>query len=147
MRQGPVSTSNHDHGFQYDDAVSIKEQHVQSCTVEKLFGDFKQARSMGIYWSWANGYVAWHSRPEQYLTVTKGYNMARNLQSKLPSSDTLLIQDINVDATKRFMEEAKATSTGAIVRIANDARDASENSVSILSRRPCPNRTHHLYPT
>jgi hypothetical protein len=86
---------------------------------------------MGIYWSWANGYVAWHSGPEQYLTVTKGYNMARNLQSKLPSSDTLLIQDINVDATKRFMEEAKATSAGATIRIANDVREASEDSVSI----------------
>jgi len=86
---------------------------------------------MGIYWSWSNGYVVWHSGIEQFLTVTKGYNMARNLQSKLPSSDTLLIQDINVDATKRFMEEAEATSAGANVRIARDVREASENSVSI----------------
>jgi hypothetical protein len=58
--------------------------------------------------------------------------MARNLQSKLPSSDTLVIQDINVDATKRFMEEAKATSSGATVWVATDVREVSENSVSFL---------------
>jgi hypothetical protein len=59
--------------------------------------------------------------------------MARNLQSKLPSSDTLLVQDINVDATKRFAEEAKTISSGAAVLIASDVREASENSVSTFS--------------
>jgi hypothetical protein len=59
-----------------------------------------------------------------------GYNMARNLQSKLPASDVLLIQDINADATKRFMQEAKAQSGGATVKIAGNVREASENSVS-----------------
>jgi len=73
--------------------------------------------------------------------------MARNLQSKLPSSDTLLIQDINVDATKRFMEEADTASGGATVRIANDVREASENSVRILLHYIYPNHTDHLYPT
>lgn len=87
---------------------------------------------MGIYWPWANGYVTRCRGLDQYLTVTKGYNMARNLQSKLPSSDILLIQDINTDATKRFMEEAKATSTGATVKVADNIREASENSVSNL---------------
>jgi hypothetical protein len=147
MLEAPVSTSNNHHGFQYGDAVSIKKHLFQSCTVEKLFRHYKQGRSMGIYWSWADGYVAGHSGTEQYLTVVKGYNMARNLRSKLPSSDTLLIQDINIDATKRFLEEANATSAGASVQIANDVREASENSVSILSRQPCPIRTNHLYPT
>jgi hypothetical protein len=71
--------------------------------------------------------------------------MARNLQSKLPSSDTLLIQDINVDVTKRFMEEAKATSAGATVQIASDVREASENSVSSYPHYACPHRIDHLY--
>jgi hypothetical protein len=59
--------------------------------------------------------------------------MARNLQSKLPSSDTLLIQDINADATKRFMEEVKATSVGATVEVASNVREVSESSVSIYN--------------
>jgi hypothetical protein len=71
--------------------------------------------------------------------------MARNLQSKLPSSDTLLIQDINVDATKRFMEEAEATSTGATVRIASNVREASEKSVGIQPHSPGPHLTHYHY--
>jgi hypothetical protein len=57
--------------------------------------------------------------------------MARNLQSKLPSSDTLLVQDINADATKRFMDEVKAKSAGATVKAASNVREASEASVSI----------------
>jgi hypothetical protein len=57
--------------------------------------------------------------------------MAKNLQLKLPSSDTLLIQDINTDATKRFIEEVKSRSGGATVKVAGDVREASENSVSL----------------
>lgn len=59
--------------------------------------------------------------------------MAKNLQSKLPSTDTLLIQDINLEATSRFVEEIQLASTGASVRVASSVREAAENSVSILS--------------
>jgi hypothetical protein len=63
--------------------------------------------------------------------------MARNLQSKLPASDTLLIQDINTDATKRFVEETEAQSRGAAVKVANSVREASEHSVSRLINFLC----------
>jgi hypothetical protein len=63
------------------------------------------------------------------LIVLTGFNMAKNLQSKLPSSDTLLIQDINVEAAQRFLEETRLQATGAEVKIALDVREASENSV------------------
>ena len=60
-----------------------------------------------------------------------GYNMARNLQAKLPSSDTLRIYDINAESVKRFANETKALSTGAAVRIADNVRHAAEDSVSL----------------
>lgn len=53
--------------------------------------------------------------------------MARNLQKNLPSTDTLLIQDINVDAMNKFVSEAQA---GASIKIAASVREAAENSVS-----------------
>ena len=59
--------------------------------------------------------------------------MARNLQSRLPASDTLLIQDINTGAMKRFVEETDSQPGGAAVRVANNVREASEHSVSYLT--------------
>ena len=55
--------------------------------------------------------------------------MARNLQAKLPSSDTLRIYDINPDSVKRFAEETKALSSGAAVEVASNVREAAEDSV------------------
>jgi 3-hydroxyisobutyrate dehydrogenase len=55
--------------------------------------------------------------------------MARNLQAKLPSSDTLRIYDINPDSTKRFADETKALSSGAAVEVASNVREAAEDSV------------------
>jgi uncharacterized protein YbjQ (UPF0145 family) len=59
-----------------------------------------------------------------------GYNMARNLQAKLPSSDTLRIYDINPDSIERFANETKALGSGAVVQIAATVREAAEDSVS-----------------
>ncbi len=56
--------------------------------------------------------------------------MARNLQSKLPSSDTLRVFDINAQSTQKFAEETKALGTGAAVTIATSVREAAEDSVS-----------------
>lgn len=55
--------------------------------------------------------------------------MAKNLQSKLPSSDTFLVHDVNAEITKKFASEA--ASGGAQVKVADDVRQAAENSVSI----------------
>lgn len=56
--------------------------------------------------------------------------MARNLQAKLPSSDTIRIFDINSEIVKRFSDETKALSSGAAVEVADSVRGASEDSVS-----------------
>lgn len=57
--------------------------------------------------------------------------MARNLQSKLPASDTLRVYDINTPILEKFVQEAKASSSGASVEIADTVRDAAENSVCV----------------
>jgi hypothetical protein len=56
--------------------------------------------------------------------------MARNLQAKLPSSDTIRIYDINVESMKRFADETKALSRGAAVEVVSSVREASKDSVS-----------------
>lgn len=63
------------------------------------------------------------------LTVSPGYNMARNLQAKLPASDTLRIYDINTESVNRFSQETKALGNGAAVTVADSVRDAAEDSV------------------
>ncbi len=55
--------------------------------------------------------------------------MARNLQKKLPSDDVLLVQDINADATARFLAESKS---GAQVKIAKTVGEASNGAVRLL---------------
>lgn len=56
--------------------------------------------------------------------------MARNLQAKLPSADTLRVYDINTEAVERFTKDTKALGTGAAVEAASSVREAAENSVS-----------------
>lgn len=60
-----------------------------------------------------------------------GYNMARNLQAKLPSSDTLRVYDVNTESVARFVNDTKALSTGAKVQTAANVREAAEDSVSL----------------
>lgn len=57
--------------------------------------------------------------------------MAKNLQKKLPSTDTLRIYDINTESVNKFVAETKAVGGGATVDIASSIREASENSVSL----------------
>ena len=56
--------------------------------------------------------------------------MAKNLQAKLPSSDTLRIYDINTESLKKFANDTKSLSSGATVEIAATIREAAEHSVS-----------------
>lgn len=55
--------------------------------------------------------------------------MARNLQAKLPASDTLRVYDINTEMVEKFAQETKGLGNGAAVTIAKDVRDAAEDSV------------------
>lgn len=63
--------------------------------------------------------------------------MARNLQAKLPSSDTLRVFDINAESVERFANETRALSSGAAVEVASNSRDAAENSVSTSTPIGC----------
>jgi hypothetical protein len=64
--------------------------------------------------------------------VYQGYQMARNLQSKLKPSDKVSIFDINPESMKGLETEMKAASTGAQVGLAASAFDASKDAVSLL---------------
>lgn len=63
--------------------------------------------------------------------------MAKNLRAKIPATDTLVIRDVNEEATKRFVEEARETAKSAggaddtyKVEVAGCAREVAEKSVS-----------------
>ncbi|KAF4632269.1 hypothetical protein G7Y89_g5857 [Cudoniella acicularis] len=74
-----------------------------------------------------------------------GYNMARNLQAKLPSSDTLRIYDINSASVERFANETKALSSGAAVQIAASVREAAENSETTITVLPEPSHVKNVF--
>jgi len=65
-----------------------------------------------------------------------GYNMARNLQRRLPSSVTLLVHDLNTTATSQFIEEAVSSGAGATVKVAGSVREAAENSETVITVLP-----------
>lgn len=61
--------------------------------------------------------------------------MAKNLRAKIPAADTLIIRDVNEDAAKRFVAEARKTATSANenrVEIAETAREVAEKSVRFV---------------
>lgn len=57
--------------------------------------------------------------------------MARNLQAKLPNSDTMKVYDINEANLQRFANDTKALSSGAAVQAVANVREAAEDSVRI----------------
>ncbi|KAI9736440.1 MAG: hypothetical protein M1818_006174 [Claussenomyces sp. TS43310] len=64
--------------------------------------------------------------------------MAKNLQAKLPSSDTLIVHDLNTAASTRFVEEAQSSGTGAAVKVADVVGEAAENSETVITVLPEP---------
>jgi 3-hydroxyisobutyrate/3-hydroxypropionate dehydrogenase len=66
--------------------------------------------------------------------------MAKNLRAKLPKEDTLVINDVNTDATTRFVEEVgiATSSVGPANRdlgiyVAKSPREVADKSVSFSS--------------
>ncbi len=59
--------------------------------------------------------------------------MARNLQSKLPPTDTIRVYDINKVAADKLVEEMKTQQAGAAAHIARDAGDAAKEAVCAIS--------------
>jgi len=69
-----------------------------------------------------------------------GYPMAKNLRAKLPATDTLVIQDVNLDATKKFLGEH---SEGVIV--AENVREVAEKSETVITVLPEPHHVAGVY--
>ncbi|KAK8051595.1 hypothetical protein PG993_002980 [Apiospora rasikravindrae] len=68
-----------------------------------------------------------------------GYQMAKNLQAKLPPSDSIRIFDINQSAVRRLAEDMKASQTGgAAVTTAETAKDAARDSDTVITCLPEP---------
>lgn len=107
---------------------------------------------MGVYWARENGYIipVFSGKPCLALKAAAsyavrgmvanpalGYNMAKNLHAKIPSTDTLMVRDVNEESTALFlretMESAKGAGAGGTfpeVVVADNARALAEKSVS-----------------
>ena len=53
--------------------------------------------------------------------------MAKNLRTRIPSNDTLIVHDRNEDATARFVDEMGNTGSG--VEVAPSVRSVAERAV------------------
>jgi len=69
-----------------------------------------------------------------------GYPMAKNLRAKLPATDTLIVQDVNLNATKQFLAEH---SEGVIV--ADTVREVAEKSECVITVLPEPHHVSGVY--
>lgn len=68
-----------------------------------------------------------------------GFPMAVNLRTKLPSSDQLIIYDINGEATSKLQKEHKG------VQVAQSVREVAENSETIITVLPEPSHVQNVY--
>lgn len=65
--------------------------------------------------------------------------MAKNLQSKLPPSDSVRLYDINKVAMQQLSDEMReAQAGGAAVHLAGSASDAAKEAVCISPLFPTP---------
>jgi 3-hydroxyisobutyrate dehydrogenase len=63
--------------------------------------------------------------------------MARNLQSKLPPSDTIRVFDINTAAAEKLVQEMRTQQAGgAAAHVASSAGDAAREAVRSISYLP-----------
>ncbi|KFA63637.1 hypothetical protein S40285_03139 [Stachybotrys chlorohalonatus IBT 40285] len=74
-----------------------------------------------------------------------GYQMAKNLQSKLSPSDRVSIFDINPQAMTGLETEMKARSTGAAVQLAASALDAAKDADVVFTVLPEPQHVQGVF--
>ncbi|KAM3069460.1 hypothetical protein ACMFMG_005565 [Clarireedia jacksonii] len=74
-----------------------------------------------------------------------GYNMARNLQAKLPSTDTIRVYDVNTQSVERLVNDTKALGKGAAVEAASGVREAAENSETTITALPEPSHVKNVF--
>ncbi|CRK42121.1 hypothetical protein VD0002_g5058 [Verticillium dahliae] len=75
-----------------------------------------------------------------------GYQMARNLQAKLPPSDSISIFDINKTAMSGLKAEMEKSQTGgAKITLADSAADASTDATTVITVLPEPSHVKSVY--
>ncbi|KAI1104074.1 putative 3-hydroxyisobutyrate dehydrogenase G6G8.5 [Jackrogersella minutella] len=75
-----------------------------------------------------------------------GYQMAKNLQSKLAPSDSIKLFDINHDAVARLAEEMRTSQVGgAAVEIAQSAIDSAKEADIVITVLPEPQHVKSVY--
>ncbi|KAF7591530.1 hypothetical protein BBP40_001468 [Aspergillus hancockii] len=91
-------------------------------------------------------------RIEEKQLFEFGYAMAKNLRSKIPATDTLIIRDVNESATKRFVEENQeavrksgAGEDTSKVVVAQNAREVAEQSTTLITSLPEPEHVKNVF--
>ncbi|KAI1809805.1 NAD binding domain of 6-phosphogluconate dehydrogenase-domain-containing protein [Poronia punctata] len=75
-----------------------------------------------------------------------GYQMAKNLQSKLSPSDSVHLFDINKDAMHRLAEDMQTSQTGgAAVSLADTVADAAKQADMVITVLPEPSHVKGVY--
>ncbi|RYO90853.1 hypothetical protein DL766_003513 [Monosporascus sp. MC13-8B] len=75
-----------------------------------------------------------------------GYQMAKNLQSKLPPSDSIQLFDINKDAMRRLSDEMQESQAGgATVRLAESVNKAAKEADTVITVLPEPQHVKGVY--
>ncbi|PGH18408.1 3-hydroxyisobutyrate dehydrogenase [Helicocarpus griseus UAMH5409] len=70
-----------------------------------------------------------------------GYPMAKNLRSKIPQSDTLLICDSNSEVTQQFLKEG----SGLKVEVAGGPHELAAESETIITSLPEPRHVKDVF--
>lgn len=75
-----------------------------------------------------------------------GYQMAKNLQSKLSVRDKIIVFDINEDAMERFASDIKDSKPGgATISIASSSSEAAETADALMTVLPEPSHVKSVY--
>ncbi|KHN93765.1 3-hydroxyacid dehydrogenase/reductase [Metarhizium album ARSEF 1941] len=75
----------------------------------------------------------------------QGYQMAKNLQSRLRPTDKLSVFDINPEAMKSLESDVKSASGGAKVELAPSAWAASKEADTVITVLPEPQHVQGVY--
>ncbi|KAJ3553111.1 hypothetical protein NPX13_g10956 [Xylaria arbuscula] len=75
-----------------------------------------------------------------------GYQMAKNLQSKLSPSDSVRLFDINKDAMHRLAKDMRTSQAGgAVVDLADNVADAAKDADTVITVLPEPSHVKGVY--
>ncbi|KAL2267290.1 hypothetical protein VTJ83DRAFT_4567 [Remersonia thermophila] len=95
------------------------------------------------------GFATTSRRLDNYAFVglgQMGYQMARNLQSKLAPSDTISVFDVNASVAEKWVQEAKTQQPGgAAPKVARNAGDAARDADAVITCLPEPKHVKSVY--